>query len=263
MTIAQETKVQSNRDMLVLDGNKGSDSHEIWNQASGIGPAIVPERLKLVGRPRPAGSDCGCTGGACRQRSTLLCGGPDDPGTHPDGDAGFHRRVRSAPGEQSGAGSFDVSADQFTLSLLGPAGISFTDVSIATTDAPYLFVTSGTSFGTPFSVDSFPNTGFTALDAEFAGSGYRTVNEGDTFGLAHVSYSVSASASAGTYTIAPSPDSLFYDVSGMPFSPPDITNGSIRIASAIPEPWALTQAATAAFIGLGLVWRHSRGRRQT
>ena len=61
-----------------------------------------------------------------------------------------------------GSGSFTVSADQFTLSLSGPLGIHFTDVSIATDPvaAPYIFVSSGTtqSGGPPLSFDSFPNT---------------------------------------------------------------------------------------------------------
>ncbi|MGC1722233.1 MAG: hypothetical protein WA746_24875, partial [Isosphaeraceae bacterium] len=96
-------------------------------------------------------------------------------------------------------------------------------------------------------------------DAEFALPGFRTVNPGDTFSLAHVSYAVSSSTPNGidTITIAPFPDSLLTDLAGNPI-PFGITNGSITI----PEPWALTQASTAILVGLGLVWRR-RVRQET
>ncbi|MGC8643781.1 MAG: hypothetical protein ACP5XB_28305 [Isosphaeraceae bacterium] len=55
--------------------------------------------------------------------------------------------------------------------------------------------------------------------------------------------------------ISPAPDSLLLDPSGSTIAF-GITNGS---TSVIPEPWVLTQGATAAVIGIGLVWRR-RGR---
>ena len=164
----------------------------------------------------------------------------------------------------TGGTSYDVSSDQFVLSLSGLLGITFTGVSIATDPvaAPYIFVLSGTTQpgGLPLSTDTFPNTQFTAIDAEFASPGFRTVNPGDTFGLAHVSYTESSLSLGGTtttITIAPFPDSLLTDLAGNPISF-GITNGSITI----PEPWALTQASTAVLIGLGLVWWR-RGRQET
>jgi len=166
----------------------------------------------------------------------------------------------------TGGTSYDVSSDQFVLSLSGPLGIAFTDATIATdlVAAPYVFVLSGTTLpgGPPLSTDSFPNATFTGADAEFALPGYRIVNPGDTFGLAHVSYAVSSTTPNGsdTITIAPFPDSFLTDLAGNPISF-GITNGSITVGSVIPEPWALTQAATAVLIGLGLVWRRrARGR---
>ncbi len=124
---------------------------------------------------------------------------------------------------------------------------------------------SGTTLpgGPPLSTDIFPNTEFTGVDLEFALPGFRTVNPGDTFGLAHVSYAVSSSTPNGidTITIAPSPESLLTDLAGnsIPFG---ITSGLIAVGTAIPEPWALTQAATAVLVGLGLVWRRRRGWRR-
>jgi len=163
-----------------------------------------------------------------------------------------------------GGTSYDVSSDQFVLSLSGPLGIAFTGVSIATDPvaAPYIFVLSATTLpgGPPLSMDTFPNTQFTGVDLEFALPGFRTVNPGQTFGLAHVSYTVSSSTPNGIDTIAPSPDSLLTMVDGTPISF-GITNGSIAVGTVIPEPWALTQASTAVLIGLGLAWRRrARGR---
>jgi len=146
------------------------------------------------------------------------------------------------------------------LSLSGPLGIAFTAVSIATdpVTAPYIFVLSGTTLpgGPPLSTDMFPNTQFTGVDLEFAIPGFRTVNPGDTFGIAHVSDAVSSSTPSGidTIAIAPSPVSLLTMVGGTPI-PFGITNGSIAVGTVIPEPWALTQASIAVLIGLGLVWR--------
>jgi len=165
-----------------------------------------------------------------------------------------------------GGTSYEVSSDQFVLSLSGPLGITFTGVSIDTVAAPYIFVSSGTTQpgGLPLSIDTFPNIQFTGADTEFALPGFRTVNPSDTFSLAHVSYAVSSSTPNGidTITIAPSPTSLLTMVDGTPISF-GITNGSIAVGTVVPEPWALTQASTAVLIGLGLVWRRRRVRQET
>ena len=160
-----------------------------------------------------------------------------------------------------GGASFAVSSDMFVLSLSGPVHITFTGVSIATVAAPYIFVSSGTTQpgGPPLSTDTFPTTRFTGSDSEFARPGYRTVGPGETFGLAHVSYAVSSSTPSGmdSISIAPSPSTLLTMLDGTPI-PFGISNGSIAVGVAIPEPWALTQASTAVLIGLGLYWRRWR-----
>jgi hypothetical protein len=151
-----------------------------------------------------------------------------------------------------GGASFDVAADSFQLSLSGPLSVTFTDVSINTV-VPYVYVTSGTTQGGgPLSLDTFPNTQFTASDSEFAAPGFRTVNPGDVFGLAHVSYSVSATTANGidSLTITVGPTTSLSDENGNPL-PFTITNGSISVG-VVPEPWALTQAMIATgLIGLG------------
>ncbi len=158
----------------------------------------------------------------------------------------------------AGGASYNVAADSFELSLLGPVAVTFTDVSINTI-VPYIYVVSGTTVpgGLPLSLDTFPNTQFTASDAEFGPLGFQTVNPGDTFGLAHVSFTVSPTATLGadTIAIASGTATSLSDENGnaIPFA---ISNGSITV----PEPCALAQSATAAMIGLGFWWwRRGKG----
>jgi hypothetical protein len=158
----------------------------------------------------------------------------------------------------TGGASYNVAADSLGLALTGPPGITFTDASINTV-VTYIYVTSGTTVGGgPFSFDTFPNTMFTASDSEFASPGFRTVNPGDTFGLAHVSFAVSAGF-IGTDTIAlDSSTTSLSDPNGNGI-PVTLVNGLLS-TSAIPEPSALTQAATAVLIGLGVFWWRRRKR---
>jgi hypothetical protein len=163
----------------------------------------------------------------------------------------------------SASTSFDVSTDSFQLGLSGPVDASFTAVSIATV-AQYLYVTSSTTVpgGSPLSLDTFPNTLFTASDSEFASPGFRVVMPGQTFGLANVSYSISATTPNGIDTLTLLNVSLT-DINGndIPVVP---TNGSIHVGPAvIPEPSTLIQATTAAGAGLAAQWlRRRMGRRE-
>ena len=111
--------------------------------------------------------------------------------------------------------------------------------------------------GGSLSFDTFPNSQFTASDFEFAAPGFRTVGPGDTFGLAHVSFTVSPTATLGTDTIAiASGTATSLSVENGNAIPFAISNGSITV----PEPCALAQAATAAMIGLGFWWwRRGKG----
>jgi hypothetical protein len=162
----------------------------------------------------------------------------------------------------AGGASFNVAADSFELSLVGPLAVTFTDVSINTI-VPYIYVTSGTTQGGgPLSLDTFPNTQFTASDAEFASPGFRTINPGDIFGLGHVSFAVDPSTVNGTDTIlissGPATSLSDENLNSIPFT---ISNGSISVgALAVPEPAALTQAALATLIGLGACWWRRRRR---
>lgn len=229
-------------------GRRSCSSGSCWRWVCGLFRVIAVALAAIVGGAVP------CSAGGLVIEAPNLTATPGSSGS-------FDLLLVNT--NLTGGTSYDVSGDQFVLSLSGPLGITFTGVSIATDPvaAPYIFVSSGTTQpgGPPLSTDTFPNTTFTGADAEFASPYYRTVNPGQTFGLAHVSYAVSSTTPKGTdtITIEPSPLSLLTMVDGTPI-PFGITNGSITI----PEPWALTQASTAILVGLGLVWRR-RVRQET
>ena len=130
-----------------------------------------------------------------------------------------------------------------SVALGGVSGVTFTGATIDTA-SPYVFVTSGTDANDPLSFDRFPNTSFTVSDGEFATPGYRAINPGDTYGIAHVSFSVApdASSATGSVTIDASNSSLSDDNSPpglIAFTTRDgvFTVGSPAVAT--PEPATL------------------------
>jgi hypothetical protein len=126
-------------------------------------------------------------------------------------------------------------------------------------------VTSGTTQGGgPLSLDTFPNTQFTASDSEFALPGFRTLNPGDSFGLGHISFAVDPTTPSGTdaIVITSGDATSLSDVNLIPI-PFTISNGLMSVGVAVPEPAALTQAALAAVIGLGVFWWRCRARAAT
>jgi len=157
--------------------------------------------------------------------------------------------------DSSGSPGYNVAGDSVELTLSGSPGFTFTGATINTI-APYIYVQStDANLGVPLSLNTFPNTDFIASDAEFASPFYRTVNPGDVFGLANVSYAVDPTASGtATITIAnPNVDTSLSDINGnlIPFT---AVNGSLSI----PEPSSMAQAATGVLIGLGAIWLRRR-----
>ncbi|MGO9601017.1 MAG: hypothetical protein ACLP7Q_23800 [Isosphaeraceae bacterium] len=159
-----------------------------------------------------------------------------------------------------GSPGIHVAADSIGFSIDGSSGVSFTNATINTTSAPYIYVDSGTQGG-PLSLDAFPNTSFTASDSEFAiPPGYRLVNQGDEFGLMNVSYTVSASAPNGSY-------SLLVDTSGttslsdekvnsIPFT---VQEGLFTVGTAVPGPPSWILGGTGLLFCLA-AWRFGPGR---
>ena len=103
----------------------------------------------------------------------------------------------------SGGTSYDVAADSLDISLSGPTGFAITDVNMSTSNN-YIFAESiDANFGLPLATIASP-TSFTSNDAGDVVNGYpgyQVVNPGQTYGLAHVDYTTSTTAS-GLVTIA-------------------------------------------------------------
>ncbi len=121
--------------------------------------------------------------------------------------------VSSAPGltgsfdillVNTGPTALNVAGDSVEIALTGVSGGSFTAATISTTAAPYLYTKSGTLGppASPLSFSLFPNTTFLASDSEFGSLGSRVIAPGDTYGLVHVSFAISSSATASVGTLS-------------------------------------------------------------
>jgi hypothetical protein len=98
---------------------------------------------------------------------------------------------------------------------------------------------------------------FTASDSEFAAPGFRAISPGDVFGLAHVTYTVSATTKGGTDSLTFVSDALT-DSNGSTI-PVTISNGSMASLVPVPEPSSMLQAGTGAALCAGLLgWRRRR-----
>jgi hypothetical protein len=156
-----------------------------------------------------------------------------------------------------GSPAYSVAGDSLELTLTGSAGIAFTNVTINTI-VPYIYAVSATTLpgSDPLNFGiTFPNTSFSVSDSDGGSPFFQTVNPGDKFGLANVSYTVSPTFS-GTDTISSlGIGTSLSDTNGNPIA---VTSMDGSISTVIPEPSTLIQAATALLIGLGAVWRRRR-----
>jgi hypothetical protein len=149
------------------------------------------------------------------------------------------------------ASSVTVSGFTLELSLVGPAGVQYTNVDTntlapGTAMVPYIF---GTLQSPPFSFDSFPNTHFTASDTDFTAPFFVTIAAGGQAGLAHVSFSVAASAPTGPNwtvhvvpsTMTPANHTEVVDMNGndIPITTLDAPLTADAPIAAVPEPSSL------------------------
>ncbi len=161
--------------------------------------------------------------------------------------------------DPAGTAGYNVAGDSLQLVLSGTA-VQFTNATINTVSAPYIFTKSvDGDFGFPLFTNTLPATVLMTSDAgDVAGGypGYTTVNPGETFGLANVSFTVSPTFSSPesiTFVLTSGATSLS-DRDGVPI-PFTALNGSISstVSMSIPEPSSLTQGTIAALAGLTLV----------
>jgi hypothetical protein len=160
------------------------------------------------------------------------------------------------------AGTFAVSGFQVELSVPGASGVHFSGVDTSTTTAPYLF---GTLQTPPLSFDTFPNTTFTASDSDATPPFFVTLNPGDEFGLAHVTYTVDTGTTLGTLvpvSIVTGGTFLFDNTTPIPNSIPYTpVNGTITVTvSTIPEPSTVVTAAIGGTCFLAVSWLRARRR---
>jgi hypothetical protein len=162
----------------------------------------------------------------------------------------------------SGGASFNVASDNLAVSLLGPVDITITSVSL-TTSATYIFAQSiDTNFGLPFATINNPPTSFASNDAGDVAAGYpgfQLVSPGQTYGLAHVTYAISSTATGGVDTISIHSINVGTSLSDPQGNPLSFTamNGSISLLS-VPEPASIISAATAVLIGIAVAWGRRR-----
>ncbi len=149
----------------------------------------------------------------------------------------------------TGMTSYQVAAFSVELSVASNSGVKFTAADTNTTVASYIF---GTLQSSSFTFNTFPNTDFIVSDSPQTGPGFVTLNPGDMVGLEHVSYSVAAGTPIGPINV------MVMDIGGgtslsdlngdlVPFTP---TNGTITVATAIPEPSSLALCGIAGVAGL-------------
>lgn len=148
--------------------------------------------------------------------------------------------------------SFRVASDTVQLSLVGASGVRFTGATIATA-SPYIYATSGTTFGAgaPLSYDPFPGTTFTASDSEFGPIGYRLIGAKAIFGLVHVTYSVDPGATFD-------PRSIVFGAAGTSLADDQGNAVPFTTAGAVPEPASAALVAIAS-IGIGVLARRRGG----
>jgi len=180
----------------------------------------------------------------------LLCCGPTPA------RAGLVVQVLSSSAPVGGTGSFDVdlsniggstsygvSGFSVELSVSTGSGVSFAGANV-NTSAPYIF---GTLQSPPLARSTFPSHDFIAADSSLTAPYFTTLNPGSTFGLEHVSYSVAPGTKLGPVGVSImglGTTTEMTDINASLFSTTSV-NGTISIASGVPEPSSLLLLSSA------------------
>ncbi len=181
--------------------------------------------------------------------------------------------VGAAPG---GSGSFDIlltaaggdlSVGTFTVEpTLGAAGVTFTAAGF-NTGTPYIFPDSfdqdnGLTLSDEAD-DPFPNTDLIASDSDDQNNSAVTVADGETVGLAHVTYTFDAADTPGSaYTVSFNPDGTsLSDGTGAVSYPFTTAPGTLVVSpAAAPEPSGWTTLGLTSLFTAGLMLRARRRR---
>jgi hypothetical protein len=124
--------------------------------------------------------------------------------------------------------------------------INFTDVTINTVAATYIFA--GNSLFGPDLTGAM--TGQSVSTGDLAAGPAATVGAGSIVGLGHVLFSVAAGAVPGAHAVTfVSPSTSLSDAAGAPVPINTLQDGSITIASTVPEPSLLLPLAVVLLIG--------------
>jgi len=148
----------------------------------------------------------------------------------------------------TGPSAITVGAFSFGISVSAASGVTFTDATVNTVLFSYIF-TGSSLFGPDITnpMQTLPGTAITASDlTTLAGV---TVGSGSSVGLGHVFFNVGLGAPIGplTVTVTAFPTSSLSDALGNNINIDTLVNGTITVASTVPEP------ATVGLVGLGLV----------
>ncbi|HEY1218297.1 MAG: hypothetical protein ABSE42_05395 [Bryobacteraceae bacterium] len=153
----------------------------------------------------------------------------------------------------TGPSAVSVGSFTFNIGTLNTA-IDFTDVTTATVVATYIFPSS--LFGPDLTGANSGQT-FTFEPSDANGGGDVSIGSGDTVGLGHVLFDVANGATAGSFavTLGPTPAVTSLANSSGGVNVDTLTDGTITITSAIPEP------ATVLPVALAFLIAGSAGRR--
>jgi hypothetical protein len=143
--------------------------------------------------------------------------------------------------------SFDLAAESVELGISG-SGVEFTDTTINTV-TPYVFSPSfdvDNGFSLDATGDPYPKNDFITSDLSDALAGI-VINDGDTFGIVNVSYSVDPDAALGDRTLTIESIGAGTSTSdqfgnAVPF---DTVDGVLTVVP-VPEPASFTLAVLAA-----------------
>jgi hypothetical protein len=149
--------------------------------------------------------------------------------------------------ENTGPSSVAVGGFSFGISTTNPS-ILFTDATINTVSAPYIFGTDSL-FGPDIALPP-PGTSLTANDNP-ASVGSYDVAAGATVGLGNVSYSISSTSPFGEFaiTFAGFPTSALVNSAGADIPITTLSNGSFEVT---PEPSSILLALGGLLAGLSL-----------